>query len=160
MKRLNRTMGGLVVLLLAMGLALTGCATTTKVPWNFSNAAATQLEGEWTRNNNVERFRGNRYELDGFVSQRGYFRILDGNLEILITRQHMRSATDDILSAYGPISGISASSWKNLEYNERSAPTYIYSFQIEDDVLTLTLIGGKSAPKSVIGSKSTYTRVK
>jgi hypothetical protein len=130
--------------------ALGGCASTSKIPWNFLSKEVTRLEGSWLENtysgsfafnfsnSTYIQFRTGKNE-NPVPFLRGVFRILDGNLELL-----MMSFNNNLLNG---LQYDAAPVWVNKSLGrggvtEYTAPTHIYSMDKKDVTMVLELIGG------------------
>jgi hypothetical protein len=152
---MKKNVFGLAVVFLGFVLLFIGCASTTKIPWEFQDSSATILEGEWKEggtNPAIYQFYGRGYSYDSIGRngsrvpfEKGYFRILDGNLELLWTFVNKNYLLSILSMESRPVN------WGEVNRGKRTAPTQIYSIDLQGDALILKLTGGSSVEKKDIG---------
>jgi hypothetical protein len=151
---------GLIVLIgfTFVSVSLSTCVTAkTDVPWDFVGHQTTEVDGTWVATyfadyGSVYAFStkgpGQTYiykmgtpERDDYA-HRGYFRILNGNLELLPNA----------------VLGMGKKDWAHADRDTYDAPTAIYSFEISGNTLKLKLIGGTTASKDTLGKVTEYQK--
>jgi hypothetical protein len=164
--KMKKNASGSIVFFLGFVLIFGGCASTKRIPtesipWNFQDTSPTILEGEWKGGDDsryLYQFKGNEYNEDftmiGYRTPlaKGFFRILDGNLELLTTAANTNTDDSTALLMGEP-------EWIYREAETQAIPDFIYSVDIQGDTLILKTIGGNAVGKGDIGETVKFNRV-
>lgn len=135
-------------------LSMLSCATYEKTTdiWNFAELPPLTVEGLWVEQElfgaDVYQFEGNKFGISMlyqtgddmvFPKFQGMFRIRGSNLELLVSR----------FNKYEFARNYSEAKWEVYSYNYDEAPHFVFSFEIQDDVLILKYTGGTLAGKNI-----------
>jgi hypothetical protein len=138
---------GLIGVFLLFSLIVSNCASTgwktIKEPTVIQGTweQVVLVDGQWTEIPDVKSrytFDGNIYEqsLNSFPNQQGWFRFVDNTIEFLVTANNTGMARQEI-------------TWRPLIRTRTSKPDLVYTYSLDDDILTLSMVGVKTYFKLV-----------